>query len=63
LVKLIQGVRPGDAIVFHFSGHGTQVLNSLLRTSFFFSCLHKEIKTQRNRERDTEGVKSTLTCT
>ncbi len=47
LVKLIQGVRPGDAIVFHFSGHGTQVLNSLLRTSFFFSCLHKETQTQR----------------
>jgi hypothetical protein len=74
LVKLIQGVRPGDAIVFHFSGHGTQVLNSLLRTSFFFSCLHKETQTQRqerhperhretDRERDTEGVKSTLTCT
>ncbi|CAM6026458.1 unnamed protein product [Sphagnum balticum] len=25
LAKLIQGVRPGDAIVFHFSGHGTQI--------------------------------------
>jgi hypothetical protein len=53
LAKLIQGVRPGDAVVFHFSGHGTQVLNSLLRTSFFFSCLHKETQTQR-QERDTE---------
>lgn len=53
LAKLIQGVRPGDAIVFHFSGHGTQVLNSLLRTSFFFSCQHKETQTQR-QERDAE---------
>jgi hypothetical protein len=58
LVKLIQGVRPGDAIVFHFSGHGTQVLNSLLRTSFFFSCLHKETQTQR-QERDAERRRET----
>lgn len=25
LAKLARGVRPGDVLVFHYSGHGTQV--------------------------------------
>lgn len=27
LAKLIRGVQPGDALVFHYSGHGTQVIS------------------------------------
>jgi uncharacterized caspase-like protein len=30
LAKLIRGTEPGDALVFHYSGHGTQVRPSQL---------------------------------
>jgi hypothetical protein len=55
LAKLIQGVRPGDAVVFHFSGHGTQVLNSLLL--FLSTQRDTDAETrERHRETDREGT-------
>jgi len=32
LNKLIRGVQPGDLLVFHYSGHGTQVRGSAAKT-------------------------------
>jgi hypothetical protein len=34
LAKMIAGVRPGDVMVFHYSGHGTQVREE---EPYFFS--------------------------
>lgn len=37
LAKMIAGIRPGDVMVFHYSGHGTQVREEPY--FFFFSFL------------------------
>lgn len=39
LAKLIDGTQPGDVLVFHYSGHGTQVCTGDL---FFLSLCHDE---------------------
>lgn len=39
LAKMIAGVRPGDMMVFHYSGHGTQVRGGPYFPFLFFSFL------------------------
>lgn len=36
LNKLIRGVQPGDVLFFHYSGHGTQVIDQSSILTFFF---------------------------